>query len=316
MNNFRKMFAIHSLVFFITIIVGGGTFLATASSAAENDKLTLLLDWFVNPDHAPIFVAQEKGFFREKELDVEIIAPSNPNDPPKLVAAGKADLAVSYQHQLHMQIDQGLPLVRIATLVGTPLNSLVVLKDGEIETLADLKGKTVGYSVGGFETVLLETMLEQSGLQLDDIKMINVNFSLSPSLFSGQADAVIGAFRNFELNQMAINERPGKAFYVEEHGIPAYDELIIVARRNSQESDKLRRFVDALEKGVQYLINHPQKSWELFIAEPRQDLDDELNRLAWRDTLPRFALRPGALDRNRYLRFAAFLQEREIISTM
>jgi putative hydroxymethylpyrimidine transport system substrate-binding protein len=313
MNNFRKRLGISC---FACCIIVGIVFFATASSATKNDKLTLLLDWFVNPDHAPIFVAQEKGFFNKRGLDVKIIAPSNPNDPPKLVAAGKADLAVSYQHQLHMQIDQGLPLVRIATLIGTPLNSLVVLEDGDIQTLADLKGKTVGYSVGGFETVLLETMLEQSGLQLDDINMINVNFSLSPSLLSGQADAVIGAFRNFELNQMAINNRPGKAFYVEEHGIPAYDELVIVARRNSSDTDKLRRFVDALEEGVQYLINHPQKSWELFIAGPRQDLDDELNRLAWRDTLPRFALRPGALDRNRYFRFAAFLQEREIISTI
>ncbi|MFN2354090.1 MAG: ABC transporter substrate-binding protein, partial [Desulfopila sp.] len=206
MNNFRKMLTIccFSCCSIVGLIVGSTTF-SPASSATENDKLTLLLDWFVNPDHAPIFVAQEKGFFDKRGLDVEIIAPSNPNDPPKLVAAGKADLAVSYQHQLHMQIDQGLPLVRIATLVGTPLNSLVVLEDGDIETLADLEGKTVGYSVGGFETVLLETMLEQSGLQLDDITMINVNFSLSPSLLSGQADAVIGAFRNFELNQMDIN---------------------------------------------------------------------------------------------------------------
>ena len=280
------------------------------------DKLTLLLDWFVNPDHAPLFVAQEMGFFARHGLEIEIIAPSNPSDPPKLVAAGKADLAVSYQHQHHMQVDQGLPLIRIATLVATPLNSLVVLEDGPIDNLSDLKGKTIGYSVGGFETVLLKVMLEKVGLTLEDVKLINVNFSLSPSLFTGQTDGVIGAFRNFELNQMDIEGKPGKAFYVEEHGIPAYDELILITHRNRIGDEKLRRFVDALEEGVQYLLNHPEESWQSFIKGERKSLDDELNRRAWRDTLPRFALRPGALDNNRYNRFAEFLQKEKIVSSI
>ena len=290
-------------------------FSVLAAPAGASEKLTLILDWFINPDHAPIYVALEQGYFQKRGLELEIIAPSNPNDPAKLVAAGKADLAVSYQHQHHMQVDQGLPLMRIATLIATPLNSLVVLKDGEIATLADLKGKTIGYSVGGFETVLLKVMLQRAGLALSDVNLINVNFSLSPSLFSGQTDGVIGAFRNFELNQMDIEGRPGKAFFVEEHGIPAYDELIIISHRNRIDDKHLRHFVDALEEGVQYLLNHPQESWELFIKGERKNLDDELNRRAWRDTLPRFALRPGALDKNRYQRFASFLKEQEIIST-
>lgn len=279
----------------------------SASSAMAGEKITLLLDWFINPDHAPIIVAQEMGYFSAQGLDVEIIAPANPNDPPKLVAAGKADLAVSYQHQHQIQVDQGLPLVRIATLVATPLNSLVVLADSDIKSIGDLKGKTVGYSVGGFETVLLKVMLEKAGLTLADIKLINVNFSLSPSLLSKKADAVIGAFRNFELNQMEIEKRPGRAFFVEEYGIPSYDELIIVANSAALGEKKLRKFVDGLEAGVQYLVNHPDESWQLFI-KGRKDLDDELNKMAWKDTLSRFALRPGALDKNRYNRFAKFLQ--------
>ncbi len=284
------------------------------TSALAQEKVTVLLDWFVNPDHAPLFVAQEKGYFADRGLEVEFIAPANPNDPPKLVAAGKADIAVSYQHQHQMQIDQGLPLVRIATLIATPLNALVVLGDGPIDSLTDLKGKNIGYSVGGFETILLKAMLKKAGLTLQDVKLVNVNFSLSPSLLSGQVDAVIGAFRNFELNQMDLEKRPGRAFYVEEHGVPAYDELILVANKNQINDAKYRQFVDALEEGVQYLVNHPVESWELFIKGERISLDDELNRRAFRDTMPRFALRPGALDRHRYTRFAQFLQEQGVIS--
>ncbi len=288
--------------------------LSPLAPARAAEKITVLLDWFINPDHAPLYVALEKGFFKEQGLEVELIAPSNPNDPPKLVAAGKADIAVSYQHQHQMQVDQGLPLVRIATLIATPLNSLVVLEDGPIKTIADLKGKTIGYSVGGFETALLKVMLEKEGLKLDDVKLVNVNFSLSPSLFTGQTDAVIGAFRNFELNQMAIEKRPGRAFLVEEYGVPSYDELILVANAKTVGDPKMRKFVNALEQGVQYVINHPDESWKLFVSHGRENLDDELNRRAWKDTLPRFALRPGALDKNRYNRFAAFLQKEKIVT--
>ena len=279
------------------------------------DRITVLLDWFINPDHAPLVVASARGYFAEADLDVELIAPADPNAPPKLVAAGKAEIAISYQPQLYLQVAGGLPLVRIGTLVGTPLNSLVVLADGPVYSIADLKGRKIGYSVGGFEDALLGAMLAKYGLELGDVVLVNVNFSLSPSLLAGQVDAVIGAFRNFELNQMDIAGRPGRAFFPEEEGVPPYDELILVANRASIGDGRLRRFLDALERGVQYLINHPDESWKLFIAA-NKTLDDDLNRRAWRDTLPRFALRPAALDSARYERFAAFLKQYGLVKDM
>ena len=285
-----------------------------SGAASAQDRLTVMLDWFVNPDHAPLIIAQEAGYFRDAGLEVELIAPANPNDPPKLVAAGKADVAVSYQPQLHIQVDQGLPLRRIGTLVATPLNSLVVLADGPIRSIADLKGRKVGFSVGGFEDVLLKVMLERHGLSLDDVTLVNVNFSLSPAVISGQVAAVIGAFRNFELNQMDIVGRPGRAFYIEEEGVPPYDELILVAHADRVADPRLRRLLDAVERGVQFLVNHPDESWKLFIRG-REELDDELNKRAWRDTLPRFALRPAALDSGRYARFVKFLVRHGMIKS-
>jgi putative hydroxymethylpyrimidine transport system substrate-binding protein len=283
-----------------------------AAPAAAADKMTVLLDWFVNPDHGPLIIAREKGYFAAEGLEVDLIAPADPNDPPKLVAAGKADLAVSYQPQLHLQVAEGLPLVRVGTLVATPLNALVVLKDGPVKAIADLKGRKVGFSVGGFEDALLGVMLEKHGLALTDVELVNVNFSLSPSLIAGQVDAVIGAFRNFELNQMDIVERPGLAFYPEEEGVPAYDELILVANTANAGSPLIPRFLAAVEKATQYMINHPDEAWDAFKATSK-DLDDELNKRAWRDTLPRFALSPAALDHGRYARFAAFLKDRGMI---
>lgn len=296
--------------FILTIFTLLGLFSGTASA---NDKMTVLLDWFVNPDHGPLIVAQENGYFTDVGLEVEIVAPADPSAPPKLVAAGQADIAISYQPQLHLQIAEGLPLVRVGTLVATPLNCLLALEDGPIKTLADLKGKKVGYSVAGVEEALLTGMLERYGVKLSDIELINVNFSLSPALMSGQVDAVIGAFRNFELNQMDIEGVAGRCFYLEEEGIPPYDELIYVANPNSMDADMVRRFIGATELATQFIINNPQKSWEIFSGTAKE-LQSELNMRAWADTLPRFALRPAAFDAGRYNRFQNFLIDSGLLS--
>ena len=284
-----------------------------SGAAHANDKMTVLLDWFVNPDHGPLIVAKENGYFADVGLEVEIVAPADPSAPPKLVAAGQADIAISYQPQLHLQIAEGLPLVRVGTLIATPLNCLLVLKDGPIKTLADLKGKKVGYSVAGVEEALLTGMLERYGVKLSDIELINVNFSLSPALMSEQVDAVIGAFRNFELNQMDIEGVAGRCFYLEEEGIPPYDELIYVANPNLMDKGMLRRFIGATELATQFIINNPQKSWEIFSGTAKE-LQSELNKRAWSDTLPRFALRPAAFDAGRYNRFQNFLIDSGLLS--
>lgn len=283
--------------------------------SSANEKLTLILDWFINPDHGPIIIAEEKGYFKDVGLEVEIIAPADPADPPKLVAAGKADIAVSYQPQLHLQVHEGLPLVRVGTLVATPLNCLLVLADGPIKSVADLAGKKVGFSVAGVEEALLGAILKPHGLGMNDIELVNVNWSLSPSLMSKQVDAVIGAFRNFELNQMAIEGIEGRCFYLEEEGLPAYDELIYVANPDDMDKDKIARFLAATEKATQFIVNHPEESWKIF-SSTAKELQDELNKLAWRDTLPRFALRPAALDIGRYQRMEAFLKDAGLIDTI
>lgn len=285
-----------------------------ASPAFSADKLTIMLDWFVNPDHGPIIIAQEKGYFAEQNLDVKIIAPADPADPPKLVAAGQADLAVTYQPQLHLHAHEGLPLKRVGTLIATPLTCLMVVDDGPIKTIADLKGKKIGTSVGGIEDAVLGRMLGNYGLTMDDITLINVNWSLSPSLMSGQVDAV-QVYRNFELTQMEIEGVKGRCFYVEEEGIPPYDELIYIANSDSMDKDKLKRFMAATEKAVQYMVNHPQQSWQIF-ANSSTELQDELNERAWFDTLPRFALRPTAMDHGRYATYETFLFDAKMIDSI
>ena len=295
---------------FIGLALAAG--LARPALAQQPQRLTLILDWFVNPDHGPLFVAQEVGYFRDAGLAIELVPPSDPADPPRLVAAGRADLAITYQPQLVVAAADGIPLVRIATLVDTPLNILMVLADGPVQRIADLRGKRVGFSIGGFEDGILKAMFERNGISLRDVTLVNVNFQLSQSLLAGQVDAVIGAYRNFELNQMAIQGRPARAFYPELEGVPAFDELIVVANRSNAQAPWLRRFTDAVERATLYMVNQPDEAWRLFIRG-RDTLNDELNRRAWRDTWPRFSRTPAALDRGRWQRFAQFMQTQGLI---
>lgn len=287
----------------------------SAAQASAADKVTVLLDWFVNPDHAPLVVAKEGGFFEKHGLDVELIAPADPSAPPRLVAAGQADIAVTYQPDMMLQVKEGLPLTRIGTLVETPLNCLIALKDGPIQKLEDLKGKKVGYSVASLQNAYIDSILASVGLTSKDVELVNVNFNLSTALMSGQVDAVIDGYRNFELTQLAIEGKTGRAWFPEEHGVPPYDELIYVTRNELRADPRMARFIAAVEDATIFLTNHPDEALAMFLkAHP--DLDDELNRKAFADTLPRFAKRPAALDPGRYDRFAAYLKERGLIDTL
>jgi putative hydroxymethylpyrimidine transport system substrate-binding protein len=282
--------------------------LSLAAPAQAQDRLTLMLDWFVNPDHGPIILAEALGYFAEAGLEVEIVTPADPNDPPRMVAAGRVDLAVSYQPQLHLSRHAGLPLVRVGTLVETPLTCLVTLKDGPVQSIADLKGRKVGFAVAGVQEVMLAAMLAHHGLTSGDVEQINIGWSISPALMSGQVDAVIGAFRNFELNQLALEGREGRCFYPEAEGIPAYDELIYVADPARMNADVIARFLLATERAALHIVNQPEAAWVTF-RDTDATLDTALNARAWADTWPRFAMRPAALDLGRYTRFEAFLAQ-------
>lgn len=284
-----------------------------ATPALSQDRMTVMLDWFINPDHGPIILAEELGYFAEAGLEVELITPADPNDPPRLVAAGRVDLAVSYQPELHLNRREGLHLVRVGTLIETPLTCLVVRADGPVQSVADLAGRKVGFAVAGVQEMLLAAMLAHSGVSPTDVEKFNIGWSISPALMSGQVDGVIGAFRNFELNQMDIEGVEGRCFFPEAEGVPSYDELIYVAHAQDMDRDMIARFLLATERATAYILNDPEGAGEIFFATSAE-LRNELNSRAWGDTWPRFATRPAAVDQGRYNRFEAFLVDRGAVA--
>ena len=167
----------------LSLIVAAASVLSPAQSQAA-DKLTVLLEWFVNPDHAPMVIAKERGLFADAGLEVELIPPADPSAVPRLVSAKQADIGVHYQPNLYLDHDAGLPLVRFGTLVETPLNTVTVLADGPIKSLKDLKGRKVGFSVSGFEDAMLKRMLEKEGLTKDDVEPVSYTHLTLPTIYS------------------------------------------------------------------------------------------------------------------------------------
>ncbi len=285
------------------------------NNAFAADKLVVLLDWFANPNHAPLFVAKDQGFFKKYNLEVELIGPADPSDPPKLVAAGKADIAITYQPEFLEQVDQDLPLIMIGTLINKPLGCLVVLKNGPIQSIKDLKNKTIGYSGGGKNNATIKIMLEKQGLNVTDVNLLNIHYDLTQALLAKKVDAVTGMMRNFEIIQMELTGTPGRAFYPEENGMPNYSELIFVSQLKKAHDPRYSRFLAAITEGELYLDKHPQETWQIF-AKNHPELNNELNRRAWFATIPYFTKQPAKIDKTTFLHFAQFMQKNGLIKTI
>lgn len=268
--------------------------------------LRVVLDWFVNPDHAPLFLAQQNGYFKDAGLEVELIAPADPSDPPKLVAAGKADIAIDYQPRLLLERAQGLPIAQVGTLIDQPLGCLAVLASSPIQSIADLKGKRIAYSSATVDMATLSTMLAAHGMQMKDVEPIAVGYGLTQALLSQHADAAIGVMRNIELAQLASVGRPARAFYPEQHGFPVYDELVFVARSDAVDDARVTQFLHAVQRGVAYLRQHPEAAWHAFVAA-HPELNDDANHRAWLATVPYFAQQPADFSASRCAALAAAL---------
>lgn len=282
---------------------------ATGRQALAADRVTVILDWFVNANHESLFAAQFCGDYARAGLEVTFIPPADTASPPRLVAAGEADLAVSYQTELPFMAQQDLPVMRVGTIMDQPLNALITLPGSGIRTLADLKGRRVGVSVGAGEAALLDGMLASAGLRPNAVTRVQVNFQIEQALMTHSVDAVMGGMRNYELLDLRQKGLSPIAFLPEQHGVPPYDELVLVANRRHAADPKIARFLAALRAGTACLLKAPDAVWRRFVAA-HPDLDTELNKAAWSASLPALARDPGLLDVARYDAFQRFLVAR------
>ena len=226
------------------------------------EAFSVALDWYPNPDHAGLLVAQDAGYFEDAGLDVSLDAPSDPSLPIKLVAAGKVDLALSYEPEVLLAREQGLDVVAVGAVVNRPLTSMIWLKKSKVKRVADLKGKTVSTAGIAYQQAYLKTILARAGLSENDVKQVSVSQGLVPSIVSGSAQATLGPFWNIEGIDLKMSGQKPVVSPVDKLGVPTYDELVLVARGETvkDDPDSIRLFMGALARGTAEAAARPNEA--------------------------------------------------------
>lgn len=284
-----------------------------------NEPVDLVLDFYVNPDHAGIYMALEKGFFRRAGLEVRPRVPSDPSAPIKEVAAGRADIAISYEPEVLLAREQGLDVIAVAAIVDQPLTSLISLPEAGIAEPNDLRGKTVATAGIPYQSDYLATILGGAGLTSPDVNEVNVGFNLLPALLSGRADAILGGFLNVEGVDLARRGESPRVVPVDKLGVPTYDELVLVAQgsRVSEDPEEIRLFISELAKGTRAAIADPATA-AAAILEAGEGLDPPLTRAEVDATLPLLAREKGKpfgfMNADEWATFASWMVSNELIS--
>jgi putative hydroxymethylpyrimidine transport system substrate-binding protein len=287
--------------------------------APGTEPLDLVLDYFPNADHAGIYGAIASGAYRDAGLDVRPKTPSDPSAPLKLLASRKADLVISYEPELLLARDKGADLVAVGAIVQAPLTSLVSLPAGRIRNPADLRGKTVATAGIPYQSAYLRTILREASVDPADVREVNVGFNLVPALLSRRADAVLGMFWNYEGVELQLQKRNPRIIRMEQVGVPTYNELIFVARREDleEQSNKVRRFLQATAFGYQSLRTDPEPAIDALL-DANPDLDRKLQEASVKATLPVFfpknEERPfGYMDLAAWRRYAQWMYDQKLL---
>jgi putative hydroxymethylpyrimidine transport system substrate-binding protein len=282
-------------------------------------RVELMLDYFPNADHSGIYAAQAGGQFKQAGLDVKIRKPADPSVPIKQVAAGKVDLAISYEPELLRARDKGLHVVAVGALVQKPLTSIISLPSAHIRRPKDLAKKTVGTAGIDYQSAYLRTVLLNAKVEPKRTKERNVQFNLVPALLSHKVDAILGGFWNYEGIQLAQQRRNPVVIPVDRAGVPTYDELIVVAREQDarERGGRIRRFMRALAAGYESARRDPAVAVAQLVRANR-DLDPRLQLASVRATLrvffPTDARRPfGYQDPGQWASYGAWMLRNQLI---
>ena len=263
----------------------------TGTESTRLEPYTVMLDYVPNADHAGLYAALEAGLYKKAGLDVKLQPPPDPAAPLRLLVAGRADLAISYQPELLLARDAGEDgIVSVGALVQKPLTSLIALPEGGVKTPKDLAGKRVATAGIPYQSAYLKTILEQAGVDASSVQEINVGFNLTQAMLSGKADASLGSFWNYEGVDLQRRGRDPVILKMEDLGVPTYDELIFVARRQDLDpagASRLRRFLSTTAAGHRLIRQNPQAGVDALLKADR-GLDPELQLASIKATLPAF----------------------------
>ena len=255
-----------------------GIFSCRASGSGNLREITVILDWVPNTNHTGIYVARDRGYYREAGLEVEIIQPSE-GGSADLIAAGKGDFGISYQEQVTYARTAGdaLPIVAVAAIIQHNTSGFASPADRGIETPADFEGKRYGGWGSPTEVAMLKGLMEKYGADYQKLEVVNIgasDFFTSVErdvdfawIFYGW-DGIKAELIGFDLDFMLLQDL--------DPVLDFYTPLIITGEdiiKNDQEL--VRDFLEATQRGYSFAIDDPQKAAEIFLQE-NSELDRDM----------------------------------------
>ena len=280
-------------------------------------RVSLALDWYPNANHAGLYMAQERGYFEQEALEVDMFTPADPATVLQTVASGRDDFGISYQVEVLLARQEEVPVVSIMGLVQHPLNVLMSLEESGIDRPGKLKGKKVGYPGIAYDVPLLKTMLEHDGASIEDVELVNVGFSLVPALISKKVDAVIGAYVSHE-SIMAENQGyPVNVMRMEQWGVPdSYELVVVTSEKNIEERPEvIRRFLRGLMRGYGDAVREPQTAIDV-LMDAYPEADEAIERPGvdilvplWKGDAPSV----GWQEESRWVDFAGWMKENGLL---
>ena len=263
-----------------------------AGNSGELREMDVVLDWYPNALHAFLYVAIDKGYFADEGLRVNIRFPSNANDALSLVAAGKAEVGLYYQHDVILaRANQDVPVRSIGAVVQGPLNIVLSLKEKNITSPADLVGKTIGYAGTELSEALIRSIMDYVGADYSDVTMVDVGFDLMSSMTTGNVDATIGCLVNHEVPQMEEEGFEVNWFMLDQYGVPTNYEGVFVTNDDMIENDSaaLEGFLRACAKGFADMQADPEEALRILLDNQNEEnfpLSETVERQSMETLLP------------------------------
>lgn len=240
------------------------------------EKITFLTNWHATPYHAPLYLAQAKGYFKDEGIKVALLEPNDPSDVTEIIGSGKVDLGFKAMIHTLAAKARGFPVLSIGSLLDEPFTGVVYLKDSGITTdFRSLKGKRIGY-VGEFGKIQIDELTKYYGMTADDYTAVRCGMNVTKAIITGEIDAGIGLenVQMVELEEwLASQNRPRddvqmlRIDELAELGCCCFCSILYIGNESfiTENPDKVTKFLKAVKRATDYVLAHPAEAYEEYV---------------------------------------------------